>query len=308
MRKTILEGLRSAFLTRCSLDSMPEAIWKSMSSLNTYGTNAIEGNTLTLDEVESVLLGSTGVERPISDIMETVQHDMAFRDLLGRRGRSMDLVTVQELHEEVFHGLRSDAGQWRRVNVMVRGANFTPSRPEKIVQRMDALISEYDRRDMSGEDIFTLGAWMHHGLESIHPFSDGNGRAGRLLLNLHLIKHNWPPVHVLPENCESYLEALERGNGGDMVPLTEFMQIIMGTSLLDLLSKVGTEDDELRSLIDLQKRGPYSAKYLALRAKQGELPALRSKGEWRSSERALDTYIKEVGREGLKARRTGQSR
>ena len=230
--------------------------------------------------------------------METIQHARAFNGLISRRDISIDLVAVLELHEEAFKGLLSDAGQWRRVNVFVRGAGITPPRPEKVVRRMDALIKEYDQRDLMGEDVFTLGSWLHHEFESIHPFIDGNGRVGRLLLNLHFIKHNWPPVHILPYGRDSYLDALDRGYSGDLVLLTDHLMTLMGSSLIDLLSKVGTYDDELRSLTELQKEGPYSAKYLALRARQGELPALRVKSEWRSSKRALGIYIQEIGRKG----------
>jgi len=70
----------------------------------------------------------------------------------------------------------------------------------------------------------------------------------------------------------------------------------MRSSLIDLLSQVGTAEDELKPLIELQEEVSYSAKYLALRAKQGELPALKARGEWRSSKRALGPYMDEVAR------------
>ncbi len=275
---------------------MPENIWKGMSSLNTYGTNAIEGNTLTYDEVETVLLDQKGVEKPIADIMETLQHEKAFRNLINRRARPIDLINILELHEEIFKGLMADAGQWRRTNVVIRGAQFSPPRPEKVVMRMEELIKEYDQRDLEGEEPFTLGSWMHHGFESIHPFSNGNGRVGRLLLNLHLMKHNWPPVNVLPGDREAYLKSLQAGNRGDLAPLTDFIMVRTGSSLLNLLSQVGTIEDELKPLVKFQGGETYSAKYLALRADQGELPAIKVKNRWQSSERALQLYIEVVGR------------
>lgn len=296
MEKSILEGLRSELLGRSALDTLPDPVWKSVSSLNTYGTNSIEGNTLTWSEVEAVLLDSRGVDRPMADIMETIQHDRAFRKLIGRRARAIDLVTMLELHEEVFHGLMPDAGQWRRVNVIVRGARFTPPRPEKVIGRLSDLVDEYAARDLEGEDPFVLGAWLHLGFETVHPFTDGNGRVGRLLLNLHLIKHNWPPVHVLPEDREVYLRALGAGNEGDLDPLIDLIMVKTGSSLLGLLSLVGTAEDELKLLSELQGREGYSAKYLALRADQGELPAVRTKGRWRTSPRALELYAQKVGR------------
>ncbi len=296
MNQIILEGLRSELLARSSFDTLPQSVWRVVGSLNTYGTNAIEGNTLTQREVESVLLESKGVKRPIPDVMETIQHERAFLSLVGRRGRAIDLLTILELHAEVFRGVMTDAGQWRRTNATIRGASFTPPRPEKVVPQMEDLVGEYDRRDLTGEDPLSLGAWLHLGFESIHPFSNGNGRVGRLLLNLHLLKHNWPPVHVLPADRDRYLSALQEGNGGDLGPLRELIAVLIGSSLLGLLSAVGTSEDELLPLAKLQGAEGYTAKYLALRAKQGELPAVMTKHEWRSSRRALRLYVEEMGR------------
>jgi len=296
MKQNILNDLRNILLSRGSFDTYPEPVWKVVSSLNTYGTNAIEGNTLTQEDVGRVIIHGEGVKKPINFILETIQHESAFRHLLERRSRAIDLVTILELHEEVFKGLLPDYGQWRRVNVMIRGATFTPPRPEKLVGRMEDLLIEYDQRDLAGEDIFTLGAWLHYNFESIHPFSDGNGRVGRLLLNLHLLKHNWPTVNVMPSDRKSYLDALGKGDEGVLVPLNDYLKFKMGSSLLNFLSYVGTEMDELKPLATYEAEGPYSAKYLSLRARQNELPAVMIKNEWRTSRRALALYTEEVGR------------
>ncbi len=296
MRKSILDELRGELLSRASLDCLEEPIWKGIGSLNTWGSNAIEGNTLTLDEVQAVLIKQVGVAKPVSDILETKQHEEAFRDLIKRRNRAIDLAVVQEIHEEVFRGLMPDAGQWRRMNVKIEGSKFSPPRPEKIVKMMDEWMKEYDQRDLRGEDVFSLGAWMHHRFESIHPFGNGNGRVGRLLLNLHFLKHNWPSVQILPFDRERYIESLHMGNEGDLSALQNFLMVAMGGSILHLLSYVGTAQDELKPLADFNETGQYSAKYLRLRAGQGELPAFRVKRDWLTSERALSLYVSEVGR------------
>lgn len=283
-------------MSRGSFDTFPGPVWRAVSSLNTYGTNAIEGNTLTQDEVDKVIIEHEGVRKPINDVMETIQHSSAFVRLIDRRSRAIDLVSILELHEDVFKGVLSDYGQWRRINVIVRGASFTPPRPEKLMARMEDLIKEYDRRDLAGEDIFTLGAWLHYNFECIHPFSDGNGRVGRLMLNLHLLKHNWPPVNVMPVDRKRYLDALGQSDKGNLQPLTEYIMVIMGSSLLNFLSFVGTEQDELMPLVGLNKESVYSAKYLSLRAGQGELPAVRIRNEWNTSKRALDLYVRELGK------------
>ena len=296
MNKNILESLRSVLLSKGSFDSFPPSVWQAASSLNTYGTNAIEGNTLTQEEVDTVINERAGVKKPINFILETIQHESAFRHLLERKGRAIDLVTILELHEEVFRGLLPDYGQWRRVNVMIRGASFTPPRYEKLVGNMEALMKEYDQRDISGEDVFTLAAWLHYNFEHIHPFSDGNGRVGRLLLNLHFLKHNWPPVNVMPIDRIRYLDALNKWEKGDLMPLNDYLRFIMGGSLLNFLSFVGTGEDELKPLVKYDKESPYSAKYLSLRARQGELPAVMIRNDWHTSRRAIDLYVGTVGR------------
>ncbi len=297
MMNTILESLRHELLTRSALDALPEDVWKRTGALNTWGTNAIEGNTLTRDEVEQVLLEQKSVgNRPLGDILETTQHAIAFANLRERRKSPIRAATALELHEEVFKSVKADAGQWRRVNVRIAGMKYVPPRMERVALLMTEWAESYTKRDTEGEDPLGLGAWMHFEFESIHPFSDGNGRVGRLLLNLHLLKHNWPPVHILPADRDRYLDGLVRGQSGDLGRLETLLRVSMGRSLLDLLDQVGTREDELKPLRTLARGSPYSAKYLGLRASQGELPAIKIAGDWRSSERALALYREHVGR------------
>jgi len=291
MDQTILESLWRDLLTRTPLDAIPRGVWKRTGALNTWGTNAIEGNTLSREDVDRVLLEQRGVpNRPLHDIMETVQHARAFEDLLTRRAAPLRLRTVLELHEDVFRGIKVDAGQWRRVNVRITGTRHVPPRMEKVIPRMTEWEEAYAKRDVRGEGVFSLAAWMHFEFESIHPFSDGNGRVGRLLLNLHFLKHNWPPVHVLPPDRSRYLKGLNRGHDESLSELEEFLRVGMGRSLLDLLDQVGMREDELKPLKNLAGRSPHSAKYLALRASQERLPALKISGDWHTSERALRAY------------------
>lgn len=292
-----MRGLRSEFLERTGLDLLPKSVWKRNAALNTWGTNAIEGNTITREDAEKILLsGKSVANKPTRDVLETIQHERAFRGLLERRKEEINLETSLELHEEVFRNILDDAGQWRRINVRVRGAEFTPPRMEKVIREMEDWEGEYRRRDLKGEGTFELGAWMHFEFERIHPFFDGNGRVGRLLLNLHFLKKNWPPIHILPEHRDEYLDSLNEAAGGNLDPLEDFLRIRMGSSLIDLLDQVGTEKDELISLKETSRKSPYDNRYLALRCKQGKLPALKSGREWRTSKRALQIYMDVVGR------------
>ena len=298
MNENILKELRHSLLERVSIDSLPIPVLERQSIANTWGTNSIEGNTLSFAEVEKVIRSGQGVRnRPLGDIIETRNHYMAFMSLVSLIPKRIDLVMVQELHEKVFKGVMQDAGQWRRSNVWIRSASFTPTRWEKVIPQLTEWQREYAKRETAGGDPFESAAWMHQRFESIHPFTDGNGRVGRLLLNLHFLKHNWPPVSITPHNRIDYLDALEKGNEGDLASLTEFLRVVMSQSLIDLLDQVGsTKDDELLTTTELGKKPPYSAKYLALRAKQGSLPAMKRARDWMTSRRSLNLYLKYVGR------------
>jgi fido (protein-threonine AMPylation protein) len=296
MKLEILDGLRNVLLSRGSFDTFPGPVWKEISSQNTYGSNAIEGNALTRDEVDRVVIHRERVKKPTKDLLETMQHASAFVRLVDRRSRPIDIVTIRNLHEEVFKGVLPDYGQWRRSDRVDTGLSFKPARSDRLGEEMTALIREYDRRDVASVDVFALGAWLHHDFESLHPFSDGNGRVGRLLLNLHFLKHNWPPVNVMPADKERYMEALLQGDRGELQPLTGYLMVMMGSSLLNFLSYVGTGQDELRPLVQFQDESVHSPKYLSLRAKEGDLPAVRRSNEWLTSKRALELYVLE--REG----------
>src|SRR3989441_7548515 len=297
MQEDILTALRSIALTRGPLDTLPEGAWKRIGALNTWGTNAIEGNTLTWTDVQRLLLEGRSVsDRPVPDVLETLQHERAFRGLLLRRDAPIRGGTARELHEAVFRGVRADAGEWRRVNVRIVGMKHLPPRMERVPARMADWEAAYSARDVAGEGVFPLGAWMHFEFESIHPFSDGNGRAGRLLLNLHFLKHNWPPVHILPPDRSRYLRTLNSGHSGDLTELESLLTTAMGRSLLDLLDQVGTAEDALKPLRKIATRGPYSAKYLGLRAGQEKLPAIKIAGDWNTSPRALRLYRERIDR------------
>src|SRR5881409_2463695 len=194
MLEAILTQLRHELLTRAPLDTLPSGVWRRTGALNTWGTNAIEGNTLSRKDVERILLEGRSVpNRPLPDVLETIQHEQAFESLLPRRPNPIRLSSVLDLHETVFRGIKPDAGQWRRMNVRIPGVRHVPPRMEKVLALMSAWEESYARQDMEGAGAFPLGARMHFEFESIHPFTDGNGRVGRLLLNLHFLKQTGRP-------------------------------------------------------------------------------------------------------------------
>lgn len=315
MDDSILMDLMDALHARIpSLDRLPDRIWRHNAALNTWGTNAIEGNTLTRRDVERLLFqDKTPGGRTLADVAETVQHEQAFRGLLARKRAPPDLVSVLEIHEQVFRSIpRHDPGMWRRIDVFLAGSRYRPPRHERVIQQMDAWLEGWQSHLDRGSDVFQSAAWMHQRFEEIHPFTDGNGRVGRLLLNLHFLLNGWPPIHVLPIDRSDYLRALEAGDEGDLTRLQDFLAVRMVRSLLDLLDQVGGEEDALRPIGDFSDTpwNPYGANYLGLRARSGRFPAVpidatsspapdlrgRSATKWLTSGRALKAYVRSLAR------------
>jgi cell filamentation protein, protein adenylyltransferase len=295
--RVVLDGLQRALLARSSLAALPEAIWKRTSALNTWGTNAIEGNTLSRGDVEALLLEEqVAAGAPVRDVLETLQHDRTFRSLARRLEEPVSVALARRLHEEVFRNVKPHAGQWRLVRVGIAGTAYVPPRPEELPGLLAAWEREHHQRDLRGADALALASWTHWRFEAVHPFQDGNGRVGRLLLNHFLLQKSWPPAHILPADRSAYTVALQAGHEGDLGPLQALLEAALARSLLDLLDQAGTKQDELQPLAELAERGPYDAKYLALRASQGLLPAMKDGREWRTSARALALYAEQHGR------------
>lgn len=161
----------------------------------TYNSNAIEGNTLTLRETDLVLRGLTIDKKPLKDHMEAVGHKEAFdfvSELVKEKCEINERV-IKQIHYLVLANKKDDRGVYRRVPVRIMGASHEPVQPYLIVPKMEELLSNYLA---SEEHIVTKLARFHIEFEGIHPFIDGNGRTGRLLVNLELMKAGYPPINI----------------------------------------------------------------------------------------------------------------
>ncbi|MCW6168947.1 MAG: Fic family protein [Thermoplasmatales archaeon] len=299
MDRYILNRLRERLLDRGSIRNMPEKTLKESFIVNTWGTNTIEGNTLTLKEVTRVIeSGMTVPNRPIRHLMETIQHASALAEVVKGNISEINMKNALELHNIIFHGILIDAGQWRKVNVQIYGSRYSPPRVEKLLSLLQKWVEKYVENELARDDVFHQAAEMHFGFESIHPFSDGNGRVGRLLLNIHFLNHNWPLINILPHDRAAYLNALEIGHSNGLDDLTKFLENNMASSLVFLLDKVGSSSDKLMTLQQAKEvtRIDYSIKYMALRINQGELPGFRWNNVWHTSPEAIKVYREIKGR------------
>lgn len=174
----------------------------------TYNSNAIEGNTLTLRETDLVLRGLTIDRKPLKDHMEAVGHKEAF-DFVSELVKDNVPISegiIKQIHYLVLADKREDRGVYRRIPVRIMGARHEPVQPYLIEPKMEQLLYDFAA---STEHIVTKLARFHIEFEDIHPFIDGNGRTGRLLVNLELMKSGFPPIDIKFTDRIAYYNAFD---------------------------------------------------------------------------------------------------
>ena len=174
----------------------------------TYNSNAIEGNTLTLRETDLVLRGLTIGQKPLKDHMEAVGHKEAFEFVseLVKDKVPMSESIIKQIHYLVLADKKDDRGVYRRVPVRIMGAQHEPVQPYLIQPKMEQLLIDFAE---STEHIVTKLARFHIEFEGIHPFIDGNGRTGRLLVNMEFMKVGFPPINIKFTDRIAYYNAFD---------------------------------------------------------------------------------------------------
>ena len=174
----------------------------------TYNSNAIEGNTLTLQETALVLQGLTVDRKPLKDHLEAVGHRDAFLHIqeLAKRKSRLREHEIRSIHTLVLMDKPEDRGVYRRVPVTIVGAYTEPVQPYMIAPKMEELLRQNEERKKTMHPVERI-ARFHLEFEGIHPFIDGNGRTGRLIMNLELIRSGYPPINVKFADRKRYYEA-----------------------------------------------------------------------------------------------------
>ena len=163
-----------------------------------YNSNALEGNTLTLRETALIISeGMTIPQKPLKDHIEVIGHRDAFKYILTLANQEEVLSEriIKDIHSLVLMNDNMNRGVYRSVPVTIAGSQTEPAKPHLIPSQMSDLISEYQEAKKERHIIETV-ADFHLKFETIHPFIDGNGRTGRLILNLELMKSGLLPVNI----------------------------------------------------------------------------------------------------------------
>lgn len=229
---------------------------------STYHSNAIEGNTLSYAETYAILFNDNEfkINAMPREIYEAINHKYAINYILNHLEDELSEKMIKDIAILINKNISEISG-YRKVPVRIRGAEHIPPEPSQVPQLMMYFVYNYNHT--SYDDTFQKIAEMHLQYERIHPFEDGNGRTGRLILNFELIKNNIAPIVISKDQRTDYFKMLENN---DSIHLAEFFrklsdeeQIRINSmpgrdSVLDKLSKFKEQSRQNKSLQAVEQK------------------------------------------------------
>ena len=291
-------------------------LWDDVWHLEAHHSTALEGNTLVLREVEQLLAQGRAVgSKELKDYMEVLGYSEAACWVYEQGVTPVDhgrdgLVTVTEVrhvHELAMSKVWEIAphpnahpdeapGSFRQHDIRPFPGGMTPPAHPLVPAGVTTWVDQVNRFGASLSD-GALGlidvpealAHIHANFERIHPFIDGNGRTGRLLLNLVLTRLGWPPIVIFKEQRRRYLAALDRADHGDLGPLAE----LVARSVVDNLHRLIPNIAGPAKYVPLEALADEEFSLVALKqaAGRGRLEAIIGPdGRYRSSRAAVEAY------------------
>lgn len=257
----------------------------------TYNSNAIEGNSLTLNETKLVLEhGITIKGKSLREHFEAINHKEAivFVEDVLKGPLTEDL--IKKLNDIVLSKIDGRKGRYRDINVRILGAIKSPPQAEKVPRLMKELVG-YAQANPEKLNPVEFAAMLHYKFVVIHPFVDGNGRVARLLMNLLLMKRGYPITIVLKVDRKKYYDCLKKADLGDVKPFINFIGYCVNRSL-DIYLSAFRKGMEYISLAEAAKATPYSQDYLSLLARKGKIDAVKLGRNWMTTKKAISDYMK----------------
>jgi len=171
----------------------------------TYNTNAIEGSTITLNEAREIIHNRIAPNKSLKDIRETEAHSQVFLQMLKKKEK-ITIKLILRWHKEIFGETKQDiAGKFR--NYLVRVGDYIAPDWQDVEKLMRQLINSINKTKINPVE---LAAKAHYRFEKIHPFGDGNGRIGRLLMNYILWHSKYPMLIIEYKKRNLYYKALQK--------------------------------------------------------------------------------------------------
>jgi fido (protein-threonine AMPylation protein) len=288
-----------------------EGIWRGIWLEEAHHSTAIEGNTLVLKQVELLLAEGRAVgNKELSEYLEVRGYATAADWVYGQaiqpgewsEGELVSLTEVRHVHSLAMTPVwdvaphpqgtaREAPGAFREHDIEAFPGGMTPPPwPEVPALMRDWVTEAQALRAVDEAVIAEAAASLHAGFEQIHPFLDGNGRTGRLVLNLLLVRLGIPPAIIYKGDRARYLAALRRADAGDSGPLGEFLARAVLDNLYKFVVPAVAGPARLVPLPALATE-QLSANALRVAAIRGRLKAAKAAdGTWRSSKAWVDEY------------------
>jgi len=246
-----------------------------------YNSNAIENSTLTLQETERILL-ELEVARNVSvrELFEAKNLARVTEYIRNKKDVVLNKETILLLHKMLIGGINDDiAGRFRAEREYVRvGTHIAPA-PEHIERLLDNLLAEYE----SSHDEYFLDriSRFHLEFERVHPFLDGNGRIGRVLINLQLMLHGYPSAIIRNKGKRDYYYPAFQAYQDNKS--TDRLDGLLSLSVMESLNKRITylKGLEIAALADYAKQTGESPNTLLNAARRQTIRAFREKGVWK---------------------------
>ncbi len=175
----------------------------------THHSTAMEGNTLTLIETKAVIEDGISIGgKKLREIYEVANHNKAFAFAKKKIAENTPLNEniVKDLHSILMENIMV-GGVYRNCDVAITGATHTPPTPNEMYSQIKYFYSELNRSDLNPIE---LAAWIHAEFVRIHPFTDGNGRTARLIMNYSLMSCGFLPVNISTADRLNYYESLDK--------------------------------------------------------------------------------------------------
>jgi len=263
----------------------------------TYNSNAIEGNTLTLNETRLVIQeGITIGGKSVTEILEAKNHPKAIDliESLVESKNEIDEHVVLNLHKLIMSNIVEDAGRYRTTGVIITGAVFRPPPSSEVRPRMNELL-DWLRRNPDEHSPIELATVFHHRFVQIHPFIEGNGRTARLLMNAILMKKGYPFISIVSkQDRPKYTRSLVEADLRNDPPFVNFIARCVERSLDMYLDTL--EEPQIFTLAEASKITSYSQEYLSLLARKGALGAYKQGRNWVVTKNELDRYLLSVNK------------
>jgi Fic/DOC family len=314
-REEVLDALDAAMDDLRSVGGLPrpveaDAIWEGIWYEEAHHSTAIEGNTLVLKEVERLLGEGKAVgSKELAEYLEVEGYAKAARWVYEQAveqpsdwsvGKQISLTELRQIHTLVVEPAwlhsppddlhpREGPGSFRQHDIRPFAGGMTPSPFPDVPALVGDWLGDANRGPAEGQRPMAFVADLHARFERIHPFRDGNGRAGRLATNLLLVRHGFPPAVIYKRDRARYLNALRRADGGDVGPLAEiFARAVTDGIYRFLLHGLAGPHRlvPLRSLAD----SALSGNALAVAAKRGRLRAVRRTDQWYATKQWVQEY------------------